>query len=798
MKDSVSGTFNFASPRCFTVKLFRRWQWNLLSLVSILSLLLVAADARPVDPLGGQMADFFFQAEVNAGSSYTVSIKLDQLQVVSFLLEPVVPFRAGLTLRLGETILYSLAAESPGQPLLIQSVQVAPGGAQVYLVEVSAPDAAPPGTSYPFHLKVITSALEEEPYLGISNDTIDNAQPLNNGKALIEIANKVVRGGVSGRLADENDQDIYSFSADVGDHIEVVMTAWDGPAPVFELLNSSGSPLNITPITGENFSQLLQFNSFFTGDYYARVRAQGGGVAYSLLLLRGAAFSVEPNASFESAQLLSGVQAVLGSVHVPPVDGVVENNLRIDETPLKAGFFSSGAFYYDQNNNNSNIGLRLNNIEYLGSGGGQFSTFTYCYGLGAARSCPVRQLATRTVATTPNYKQTISGEHYFIFDGRNDQIHLLRVVRWRRGETRLTITTQITNLGSGDLEGLQALESINPNPGGLANTNNDVISGRTARASNANGALAVGSQDPRAVAAVLAGDIADPALVFQNPVDPGGANSNDALHLAFDLGAPLPAGGRASYTYLMALGATAAEAVNTLQAGRPRDQVLGLDNLYAIDLQAGQRLVLQTLLPYRQNDATYLNGLDPLIRIYNPGRVLLAENDDCQDDPELHCTRLAPEAQLEFDVEADGRYYIQVTNSSKPGLFLPPMTMPARAGGEFVLLININQPPKLDPIADQQVMVGESVVVRVSATDPDLPNGDRLTYSLDPGAPEGAHIDPTSGFFEWTPGQPGEFTVTVVVEDRAWSTDSRSFTIRVEKEPDPVFSTCLPLIMKGD
>lgn len=798
MKDSVSGSHDPASSGPITTYPSRCWLWKVLSLVSILSLLLVAADARPVDPLGGQIADFFFQADVNAGSSYTVSIKLDQVQVVSFLLEPVTPFRAGLTLRLGETILHSLIADSAGQPLLIQSVQVPPGGAQFYLVEVSAPDAAPPGTSYRFHLKVITSALEEEPYLGTANDTIDSAQPLVSGKALIEIAPRVVRGGVRGSLAGEDDQDVYSFSADVGDHIEVVMTAWNGPAPTFELLNSSGSPLNITPITGDNFSQLLQFDSFFTGTYYARVRAQGGAADYSLLLLRGASFSIEPNASFESAQLLGGVRAVLGSVHVPPVDGVVENNLRIDETPLKAGFFSSGAFYYDQNNANSNIGLRLGTTEYLGSGGGQFSSFTYCYGLGAGRSCPVRQLATRSVATTPNYKQTASGEHYFMFDGRNDQVHLLRVVHWRRGETRMTITTQVTNLGPGPLEGLQALESINPNPGGLANTNNDVLSGRTARASNTNGALAIGTQDPRAVAAVLPGDIADPALVFQNPVDPNGANSNDALHLAFDLGAPIPTGGRASYTYLMALGATTAEALNTLQAGRLRDQVLGLDNMYAVDLQAGQRLVLRTLLPYRQNDATYLNGLDPLIRIYSAGRTLLAENDDCQDDPANHCSLLAPEAQLEFDAPSSGRFFIQVTNSSKPSLFLPPMTMPARAGGEFVLLITINNPPKLDPIANQQVMVGESVVFQVSASDPDLPDGDRLTYSLGPGAPEGAHIDPTSGFFDWTPDQPGIYTVTVVVEDQAWSSDSRSFTIRVDREPDPVFPTYLPLIKRGN
>src|SRR5262249_33524615 len=43
-----------------------------------------------------------------------------------------------------------------------------------------------------------------------------------------------------------------------------------------------------------------------------------------------------------------------------------------------------------------------------------------------------------------------------------------------------------------------------------------------------------------------------------------------------------------------------------------------------------------------------------------------------------------------------------------------------------------------------------------------------LTFSLDPGAPAGASIDPTTGVFSWTPSEgqgPGDYPVTVRVTD---------------------------------
>jgi hypothetical protein len=58
-------------------------------------------------------------------------------------------------------------------------------------------------------------------------------------------------------------------------------------------------------------------------------------------------------------------------------------------------------------------------------------------------------------------------------------------------------------------------------------------------------------------------------------------------------------------------------------------------------------------------------------------------------------------------------------------------------------------PPVLAPLATQSVEEGNSLTVQVQATD--LNSGHSVRYSLDPSAPAGAAIDPTSGLLVWTP-----------------------------------------------
>ncbi|HYV35072.1 MAG TPA: glycoside hydrolase domain-containing protein [Gemmataceae bacterium] len=80
-------------------------------------------------------------------------------------------------------------------------------------------------------------------------------------------------------------------------------------------------------------------------------------------------------------------------------------------------------------------------------------------------------------------------------------------------------------------------------------------------------------------------------------------------------------------------------------------------------------------------------------------------------------------------------------------------------------VLSLNKPPLLGFIADHTIDVGQTVSFSAAATDPD---GDTLTYSLDPGAPAAAAINPQQGTFTWTPGVnqgPGDYPVTVRVSD---------------------------------
>jgi hypothetical protein len=97
---------------------------------------------------------------------------------------------------------------------------------------------------------------------------------------------------------------------------------------------------------------------------------------------------------------------------------------------------------------------------------------------------------------------------------------------------------------------------------------------------------------------------------------------------------------------------------------------------------------------------------------------------------------------------------IRVTDNGNP---------PLSDAKSFTIVVrpaSSNSPPVLAPIADQMVDEGSPLTLTARATDPDP--GQVLTYSLDPGAPAGAAIDPTSGVFTWTPPR-GFATVTVVV-----------------------------------
>jgi hypothetical protein len=95
----------------------------------------------------------------------------------------------------------------------------------------------------------------------------------------------------------------------------------------------------------------------------------------------------------------------------------------------------------------------------------------------------------------------------------------------------------------------------------------------------------------------------------------------------------------------------------------------------------------------------------------------------------------------------------------------------------------VNRSPELSAIGNRSIDEGSLLTFTASATDPDLP-ANKLSFSLDSGAPTGATIDSTTGEFNWTPTEaqgPAVYSVTVRVTDDGVSSldDFETFNITV-------------------
>jgi hypothetical protein len=109
------------------------------------------------------------------------------------------------------------------------------------------------------------------------------------------------------------------------------------------------------------------------------------------------------------------------------------------------------------------------------------------------------------------------------------------------------------------------------------------------------------------------------------------------------------------------------------------------------------------------------------------------------------------------------------------------MTVPTPGTTNFIP----NTAPIISPISNRVVTLGQTLSFTVSATDTDQPP-QSLTFSLLPGAPGGASINPSSGVFTWTPPvAPANSSITVKVTDNGTPSMSatQSFTVTVVPRP---------------
>jgi hypothetical protein len=115
---------------------------------------------------------------------------------------------------------------------------------------------------------------------------------------------------------------------------------------------------------------------------------------------------------------------------------------------------------------------------------------------------------------------------------------------------------------------------------------------------------------------------------------------------------------------------------------------------------------------------------------------------------------------------------------------LPPLSA---AQSFSVTVLASNHPPVLAPIPNRSIYARLTLVLTNSATDPDAPP-QVLAFSLDPGAPAGASINPTNGILVWIPteSQLGTNSITVRVTDNGLPnlSDAQTFTATVLAGPN--------------
>jgi hypothetical protein len=104
----------------------------------------------------------------------------------------------------------------------------------------------------------------------------------------------------------------------------------------------------------------------------------------------------------------------------------------------------------------------------------------------------------------------------------------------------------------------------------------------------------------------------------------------------------------------------------------------------------------------------------------------------------------------------------------------------------IVIVNEANNPPVLGAIGNKTMNEGATLTFTATATDSDMP-AQTLTYSLDPGAPSGATIHPSTGAFSWTTSEtngPSTNTVTIRVTDSYGGSpgeDSETITVIVNE-----------------
>lgn len=185
-------------------------------------------------------------------------------------------------------------------------------------------------------------------------------------------------------------------------------------------------------------------------------------------------------------------------------------------------------------------------------------------------------------------------------------------------------------------------------------------------------------------------------------------------------------------------------------ASAPRPVPLDPADEYSVTLASGELLRLSTATPMATVSAAVPTTLDARLVLVDPDGNIVASDDNGAAD--------GINASLVYRATAGGVYRVRVEAAS--------------GHGEYVLESAVEAPLTLDPIADQTVAEGSTLMV-TPQVHTDF-GGSHLTFALGAGSPAGATIDADTGVVTWTPddntAEPVPLVIQVTLDDLNYTT----------------------------
>ncbi|MEX0938203.1 MAG: alkaline phosphatase family protein [Pirellulales bacterium] len=583
---------------------------------------LLAVDTFPAlaaqDPIGSLVYEGNASADISAeDTSDSFTIDLDAGQSVSVYMQADAPLKAELSVDGPASDPFDVitSAAAAGEDLLLQNLQATDGG--TYTIGVTGLDS----TTGNYSIRVVlNAAIEEEPITAQANDALADAQDLDG--AFTSLSGTADRAAVSGELDSVLSQDWYRFSLDDG---QTASLALSPPGVSLELYDDSGNLLAHS-VTTANAGQRIGNFVDATSDgspnsYFARV--SGTDSSYLLLVTRGADFDAEPNDAVATAQDISLTGTVLGGsssgASLPGGSGTpIAGATDIVGSPIALGFAADGSF------SGPSIGIQHNGVEYI-----NFGTFLASYTVGFNGSNFTNGAPSDGTAFGVTLANLSSGSRHTIRATGNvtPNVGFERIVVWNEGDDHALVYTTLTNNTAAPLNNVAFLENLDPDPGSVFSSNNDVTAGGelVVASGDGAGAIGLGSVDPQRVVSAEGFSNQNPFDIINSPEDPNGGTNDIAISLAFDAGALAPG---ASVTKVLAMVFGSNQAAVEARYAEIAEQTTGmaedLDH-YSIPVLSGDTLQLDVTTP-GGGAGEPVNLLDAAIELYDPSGVLVASD----------------------------------------------------------------------------------------------------------------------------------------------------------------------------